>query len=88
MTERWKGRTMVEASCATCRFRGQTYYRPADQSINLDSLTYACRRNAPVVTGGMMSPTMTVWPWVGAHQWCGQHEPVQEDAKALTGGVE
>ena len=63
---------MSEDSCATCRFLGPIYW-PDDHGIK-EVNTFACRRNAPVVTGGMMSSTMTVWPWVRAAQWCGQHE--------------
>lgn len=30
---------------------------------------------APVVTGGLYAPTMTVWPWVRLQDWCGEHAP-------------
>lgn len=58
-------------SCETCRFRGGIY-KPADHAI--DGMTFACRRHAPFITGGLHAPTMTVWPWVYLHGWCGDYE--------------
>lgn len=65
-------------TCETCRFRGRLY-RPADHSIMGDA-SYACKRNAPLVTGGLHTPTMTVWPWIRLDDWCGEHEPKEQSA--------
>ena len=54
------------ATCETCRW--------AIQCVETDP-TLQCRRNSPLVTGGLFSPTQTVWPWVAANDWCGEHQP-------------
>ena len=30
-----------------------------------------CRRNAPLVTGGLHTPIETAWPKVALNDWCG-----------------
>lgn len=59
--------------CGICRFAGSVTYAPPDQDISRAG-TVKCRRRAPVITGGMMSPTMTVWPAVLREEWCGDFE--------------
>lgn len=36
-----------------------------------------CRKRAPVVTGGMMSDVITVWPMTRVSDWCAEFEPKQ-----------
>jgi hypothetical protein len=36
-----------------------------------------CRKNAPLVTGGMMSAVETVWPITSPNDWCGQFERIE-----------
>jgi hypothetical protein len=60
------------ATCETCRFRG-VFYVPADRPVTT-SPTYKCHRNAPVATGGMYSPSMTIWATVRMDDWCGEHQ--------------
>lgn len=69
---------MTHERCETCRFRGPLY-RPADHAITGEA-TFACRRHAPFVTGGLHAPTMTVWPWVRLEQWCGEWQEKRNDA--------
>lgn len=68
---------MTAETCATCRFRGPLY-RPADHAIAGDA-TFACRRHAPIATGGLHAPTMRVWPWVRLDEWCGDYERAGHD---------
>lgn len=64
----------MSETCESCRFRGGIY-KPADHGIaGVDGLTFACRRNAPLVTGGLHAPTMTVWPWIRLDGWCGEYQ--------------
>lgn len=65
---------MRDEKCETCRWRGD-FYKPADQDVTKGGETYKCRRHAPVVTGGLHSQTMTVWPWVRKFDFCGEHSP-------------
>lgn len=64
---------MSEKTCETCRWRGRIY-KPADQDVTAGGLTFMCKRSAPMVTGGLHTPTMTVWPWVSRDDWCGEHQ--------------
>lgn len=62
-------------TCETCRFKGPAY-NPADAS-GFDELwegVFSCRCKSPIATGGMMSPTMTIWPWIKSDDWCGEYE--------------
>ena len=61
--------------CADCRFRSEEPHmnldhRPAEYIVPM----FACKRRAPVVTGGMMSPPTTIWPTVTNDDWCGEHQ--------------
>jgi hypothetical protein len=42
-------------------------------TAEFDTPMHACKRHAPIVTGGMMSPTITAWPMVDFYDWCGEH---------------
>ena len=50
---------MTKPTCATCAFW---------------TTTNECRRHAPLVTGGLHTPTSTEWPSVNPTDWCGDHE--------------
>lgn len=67
--------------CENCRFRGP-FYVPADRGSEEPEFageqTFSCRRHAPIATGGMMSPSQRIWPWVRNSDWCGEFEPTQE----------
>ena len=71
-------------TCETCRFRGPLYSLP-DHGVagqnGMGGMTFKCRRHAPLITGGLHSPTMTVWPVIQLHDLCGdhEHEPVEDD---------
>lgn len=70
---------MNRPTCETCRWRGE-FYIPPDHAVSA-LRTYKCVRRAPMVTGGLHAPTMTVWPWVTLTDTCGEHTRV----KALEG---
>jgi hypothetical protein len=76
MTEQDKPR------CETCRYRGELYALP-DHGIagqnGMGGMTFKCRRHAPLITGGLHSPTMTVWPVIRLDDWCGDHLKGQTD---------
>lgn len=62
--------------CETCRWIGDgPYVNPDRGTAEFSDIMYRCRRRAPVVTGGMMSNTMTIWPMVSHADWCGEHKP-------------
>ena len=62
--------------CETCRFRsGDLFYNPDRGTAEFHSAMFACKRRAPVVTGGLHCPTMTVWPMVMNTDFCGEHQP-------------
>lgn len=72
-------------NCETCRFRGPLYF-PADHgSANISGLTFSCRRNAPFVSGGLHTPSMTLWPWVRLHDWCGEYQEKENASPAHNG---
>ena len=67
---------MSEAKCETCRFRSNSPYINSDRgTAEFRDIMFACKRHAPVVTGGLHCPTMTVWPVIGQRDWCGEHQP-------------
>ena len=64
-----------QATCGTCRFRSSgPYINPDRGSAEFPGVMFACKRRAPVATGGLHSPTMTIWPMVANGDWCGEHE--------------
>ena len=65
-----------EAGCETCAFRSDRFWINPDRgTAEFDGLHYACRRRAPVVSGGLHGPTMTIWPMVKPLDWCGDYQP-------------
>jgi hypothetical protein len=61
-------------NCGTCRYKSASpYINPDRGSAEFAKTMFACRRNAPVVTGGLYCATMTVWPMVSNDDWCGKH---------------
>lgn len=66
---------MIE-TCETCRFRSdEPYTNPDRGTAEFADIMFACRRRAPVATGGMMSPSNTIWPMVTKVDWCGDWAP-------------
>ena len=61
--------TSRDDRCENCEFSGGRYSAP-DRDVAAETLK--CRRRAPIATGGMMAPTMTIWPAVVADDWCGE----------------
>ena len=62
-------------TCATCRYRSPgPYLNPDRGSAEFHDIMYACKRRAPVATGGMHCPTMTIWPTVSSSDWCGEYQ--------------
>ncbi|MBK8199186.1 MAG: hypothetical protein IPK75_12555 [Acidobacteria bacterium] len=64
-------------TCENCKFQGG-FGPPQDQDVTHFVEFVRCRRRAPVITGGMMSATMTIWPQVHKNGWCGEYEPPDE----------
>ena len=66
-------------TCETCRYRSSNLHYNADRgTAEFPNAMYACKRRAPIVTGGMHNPTNTAWPMVSKHDWCGEHTPNPE----------
>jgi hypothetical protein len=58
---------MTKQECSYCRWVGpEKAYED-----NPDVFGLECRSRAPISTGGMMSPSRTVWPIVSHDEWCG-----------------
>lgn len=65
-----------ESTCDLCRWRStDPYYSPDRGTAEFRDLMFACQRRAPVVTGGLHCPTMTVWPMVTRSDFCGEFQP-------------
>ena len=58
-----------EHKCSNCKFAVRNEYAHENPLADV-----SCHRHAPLVTGGMMSSTETVWPSVGPDNWCGDFE--------------
>lgn len=70
-------------SCGTCRYRSDGPHVNADRgTAEFPDTMFACKRRAPVVTGGMMSNTMTIWPMVTKTDYCGEYESSEAWAAA------
>ncbi len=76
-------------SCSTCRFWDCTNPVDRTKADLFAPASYECRRRGPQVAwhGGIedpdevdASPFVGVWPSTFAHDWCGEHEPLSEDA--------
>jgi hypothetical protein len=55
--------------CEDCRF----WFEPESQ----------CRRNAPLPVRGASNGSDTLWPHVGAQDWCGEYQPGYIDRRGL-----
>lgn len=73
----------MSGRCGTCRFVSENPHYNADRgTAEFSNIMFACKRRAPVATGGMMSPSNTIWPTVDRYDWCGEYEPKDtSDAK-------
>lgn len=61
-------------TCETCRWRSeQPYLNPDRGTAEFSDIMFACKLRAPVVTGGLHCPTMTVWPVIKKTDFCGEH---------------
>lgn len=66
-----------EPRCETCRWRSYNpYVNPDRGPAEFHAIMYACKRRAPVATGGLHCPTMTIWPMVSKDNYCGEHQPL------------
>lgn len=63
---------MTHPRCDTCCFAlpDEDYSYPDDSAKDIG---IQCRRRSPIATGGMMSPTVTIWPKVKRDDWCGEY---------------
>lgn len=52
--------------CGECDF-----WKPANYAPNTWHFAGACRRHAPLATGGLHGPSETIWPTTRPHDWCG-----------------
>ncbi len=64
----------MDKTCGTCRWRSVSpYINPDRGTAEFHTIMYACKRRAPVATGGLHCPTMTIWPTVSKDDYCGEH---------------
>ena len=74
--------------CETCVYRSQNpFVNPDRGTAEFEGVMYACKRRAPVATGGLYCPTMTIWPMVTAANWCGEHEITPEPPSPCEHGL-
>lgn len=57
-------------TCGTCKFHG---YGRTSAEVHSN----CCRRHAPLITGGLHTDAMTVWPKISVDDWCGEYQPRQ-----------
>jgi hypothetical protein len=66
----------IAATCETCRWRtDRPHCNPDRETADFPAIMYACKRRAPVATGGLHCPSMTIWPTVSKDNFCGEHQP-------------
>lgn len=66
----------MDERCETCRWRSHTPRMNPDRgTAEFQAIMYACQRRAPVVSGGLHGPSMTLWPLVHNGNFCGEHSP-------------
>lgn len=79
---------MASETCETCRFRSDGPHYNSDRgTAEFHDIMFACKRRAPVVTGGMMSNTMTIWPMIGMADWCGEYRPTHQPSPQCEHGI-
>lgn len=66
----------VKAECCKLCIFWQANYCLPDKNITEFHSHGACRRRAPIATGGMMSPMSTIWPATDKNAWCGEFSPL------------
>lgn len=49
------------------------FVNPDRGTAEFQAIMYACKRRAPVVSGGLHCQTMTIWPTVSKDDFCGEH---------------
>ena len=59
---------MKLGNCIDCIFWDRESELSDDEHLGL------CRKQSPLVTGGMMSNVETVWPTVNSGDWCGDFD--------------
>lgn len=61
-------------ACETCRYRSaRPWVNPDRGTAEFGDIMFACKRRAPVATGGLHCPSMTIWPMVSSADWCGEY---------------
>lgn len=69
--------------CGTCCFRSTNPYVTPDRgTAEFHDIMFACKRRAPVATGGLHCPTMTIWPMVARNDWCGEYRALSQEKNA------
>lgn len=74
-----------ERRCQYCEWNGGFYVAP-DRSVTEN--TIKCRARPPIATGGMMSPSMVIWPAVSPSDWCAEFVPALREIHANKGDGE
>ena len=75
---------MDEQRCATCLYRSvNPHINPDRGTAEFHAIMYACKRRAPVATGGLHSPSMTIWPTVTNADWCGEYRTTAPDREVI-----
>ena len=66
---------IARGTCETCRFwNGVKHVNEEPYPVKGE-----CRRCSPLVTGGMMSNIVTIWPETGLSDWCGEYQEQNND---------
>lgn len=69
-----------ERRCELCEWNGGFYVAP-DHDVSENTLK--CRARPPIATGGMMAPSMTIWPAVRPTDWCAEFVPAVREIHAI-----
>ncbi len=66
--------------CENCRWRSAyPFVNPDRGTAEFRDIMFACQRRAPVATGGLHTPSITIWPMVTLSHFCGEFTPTKQE---------